>query len=44
MRISPITTDVVLLLASAALVPIVPLLLTMMPLEELVKKLAKMLF
>jgi hypothetical protein len=44
MRISPITTEIVLLLASAALAPIVPLLLTMMPLEELVKKLAKMLF
>jgi hypothetical protein len=39
MRIAPITKDAVLLLAAATLVPIVPLLLTMMPLEELLKML-----
>jgi hypothetical protein len=39
MRIAPITRDAVLRLVAATLVPIVPLLLTMMPLEELLKKL-----
>jgi hypothetical protein len=39
MRIAPITRDAVVRLAAATLVPIVPLLLTMMPLEELLKKL-----
>jgi hypothetical protein len=44
MRILPITRDAVVRLAAATLVPIVPLLLTMMPLEELLKKLAGILF
>ena len=39
MRTVPITKDVVLRLAVATLVPILPLLLTMMSLEELLKKL-----
>jgi hypothetical protein len=39
MNIVPITKDAVLRLVAATLVPIVPLLLTMMPLEELLKKL-----
>ncbi len=39
MRIVPITKEAVLRLAVATLVPIVPLLLTMMSLEEIVKKL-----
>jgi len=44
MRAAPITRDAIVLLAAAALVPIVPLLLTMMPLEELLKKLFGILF
>ena len=44
MRIAPITRDAILRLAAATLVPIVPLLLTMMPLEELVKMLFGILF
>jgi hypothetical protein len=44
MRIAPITRDAVVGLAAATLVPIVPLLLTMMPLEELLKKLFGVLF
>lgn len=44
MRIAPVTRDAILRLAAAALVPIVPLLLTMMPLEELVKMLFGILF
>ena len=44
MRIAPITRDAVLRLAAATLVPIAPLLLTMMPLEELVKRLFGILF
>ena len=44
MRIAPITRDAVVGLAAATLVPIVPLLLTMMPLEELLKKLFAILF
>ena len=44
MRIAPITRDSVIVLAAAALVPIVPLLLTMMPLEELLKRLLGILF
>jgi hypothetical protein len=39
MRIAPVTRDAVFRLAAAVLVPIVPLALTIMPLEELVKKL-----
>ena len=44
MRIAPITRDAILRLSAATLVPIVPLLLTMMPLEELVKMLFGILF
>jgi hypothetical protein len=44
MRIAPITKDSVLLVAAATLVPIVPLLLTMMPLEEWLKMLSGILF
>jgi hypothetical protein len=39
MRLAPITRDAVLQLAAAVLVPLVPLLLTVMPVEELTKKL-----
>jgi len=39
MRIAPITRDAVLQLAAAALLPLVPLLLTVMPLEELTRQL-----
>ena len=41
MQIAPITRDAIVRLAAATLVPIVPLLLTMMPLEELLKTLIK---
>jgi hypothetical protein len=44
MHIAPITKDAILLLAAATLMPILPLLLTMMPLDELVKMLFGMLF
>ena len=44
MRTAPITRDAIVRLAAATLVPIVPLLLTMMPLEELLKKLFGVLF
>jgi len=44
MHIVPITRDAVIRLAAATLLPIVPLALTMMPLEELVKKLLAILF
>jgi hypothetical protein len=44
MRIAPITKDAILRLAAAALAPLVPLLLTMMPLEELVRTLFGILF
>lgn len=44
MQIAPITRDAILRLAAATLVPIVPLLLTLMPLEELLKKLFGVLF
>ena len=44
MRIAPITKDAVLQLAVAILLPIAPLLLTMMPLEELLKQLFGLLF
>ncbi len=40
MRIVPITKDAIIQLAVATLVPVAPLLLTMMPLEELLKMLA----
>ena len=44
MRIVPVTKEAVLQLAAATLAPIVPLALTMMPLEELLKKLFGILF
>jgi AcrR family transcriptional regulator len=44
MQIAPITRDAILRLVAATLVPIVPLLLTMMPLEELLKKLLSVIF
>jgi hypothetical protein len=44
MRIAPITRDAVLLLVGAILVPIVPLALTVMSLEELLKTLFGILF
>jgi hypothetical protein len=44
MRATPVTKDTVLLIAVATLVPIAPFLLTMMPLEELLKKLLGILF
>jgi hypothetical protein len=44
MRVAPVTRDAILQLAAATLVPVVPLLLTVMPLEELLKRLAGILF
>jgi hypothetical protein len=44
MQIAPITRDAFLRLVAATLVPVVPLLLTMMPLEELLKRLFGILF
>jgi len=44
MRIVPITRDAILQLAAAVLLPIVPLALTMMPLEDLLKQLFGLLF
>ena len=44
MQIAPITRDAIIRLAVATLVPMVPLLLTMMPLEELLKTLFGVLF
>jgi hypothetical protein len=44
MQIAPITRDAVLRLVAATLIPLVPLLLTMMPLEELLKKLLAIIF
>jgi hypothetical protein len=44
MQIAPITRDALLRLVAATLAPIMPLLLTMMPLEELLKKLFGILF
>jgi hypothetical protein len=44
MSIAPVTKQAVLRLVAATLLPVAPLLLTMMPLEELLKKLASMLF
>jgi hypothetical protein len=43
-RIVPITKEPILLLAAATLAPVAPLLLTMMPLGELLKKLLGILF
>ena len=39
MRIMPVTKEAILVLAAATLLPVMPLLLTMMPLEEMLKKL-----
>jgi len=44
MRIIPITKEAVLRLVVATLVPVVPLVLTMMPLEELLKRLMRVVF
>ena len=44
MRIAPITKDAILQLAAATLAPVVPLALTMMSLEELLKTLGGVLF
>ena len=44
MRLVPITKEAVLRLAAAPLLPLVPLLLTMMPLQELVRTLFGILF
>ena len=44
MRIAPVTRDAIVQLAAATLLPLVPLLLTVMPLEDLLKKLLGMLF
>jgi hypothetical protein len=44
MRIVPVTKDTILRLAAATLAPLVPLGLTMMPLEELLNKLFGILF
>jgi hypothetical protein len=44
MRIAPITRDAIVRLAAATLIPILPLLLTMMPLETLLKQLVSILF
>jgi hypothetical protein len=44
MQIAPITRDAVFRLVAAALAPVAPLLLTMMPLEELLRKLFGILF
>lgn len=44
MRVAPVTRDAVVTLAAATLLPVVPLGLTMMPLEELIKTLVGVLF
>ena len=44
MRAIPVTRDAVIQLAAAVLVPFLPLALTMMPLEELLKQLFGILF
>jgi hypothetical protein len=44
MRIAPISNLAVIGLVAATLLPIAPLLLTVMPLEELLKKLSSILF
>lgn len=44
MRIVPVTKEAILRLVAATLAPLVPLALTMMPLEELLKKLLGVLF
>lgn len=44
MRLAPVTRDAVLQLAAAALLPVAPLALTMMPLDELLRQVFGMLF
>jgi hypothetical protein len=44
MRVAPITRDAILQLAAAVLVPLLPLLLTVMPVEELTRKLLELVF
>ena len=44
MRIAPVTTEALLLLVAATLAPLVPLALTMMSLEELLKRLLGIVF
>jgi hypothetical protein len=44
MRIAPVTREAILRLVAATLVPLVPLALTMMPLEDLLKRLLGILF
>ncbi len=44
MRLVPVTRDMIIRLAAVTLAPIAPLALTMMPMEELLKKLAGILF
>jgi hypothetical protein len=44
MRIAPLTKEAFVQLVAATLAPVVPLALTMMPLEELLKKLIGIVF
>jgi hypothetical protein len=44
MQIAPITRDAILRLVAATLAPVVPLMLTMMPLEELLRRLLGIVF
>jgi len=44
MRVAPVTRDAILQLAAATLLPVAPLLLTVMPLQELLQKLLGVLF
>jgi hypothetical protein len=44
MRVAPVTREALMQLAAASLVPLLPLALTMMPLEELLKQLLRILF
>jgi hypothetical protein len=44
MRLAPVTKDAILQLAAGTLAPVVPLALTVMPLEELLKRLFGILF
>jgi AcrR family transcriptional regulator len=44
MRIAPVTKDAIIRLVAATLAPVLPLALTMMPLEELLKKLLGIFF
>ena len=44
MRIAPFTKETIIILAAATVAPMAPLLLTIMPLEDLLKKLLGILF